>query len=418
MKGPFDIRLLLTLSWRSLWRNRRRTLITVSSIAFGTALALFLISWTDGMYRKLIDNAVRMNAGHVTVERREYSLAPSVSLAVPSVARIRDMAAGLDSVNGIKPLVLGQAMVATGRGSAGVGLTGVDPAVEKAVSPIALSITSGRYLEASDERGIVIGRTLARRLDVEPGMKVVVTCNDSTGELVNEMLVVTGVFSSGMEEADGFLIQVPIAAARRIFRLGPDAATQVGLILASPERQASVVARMNARLEGTGLTALPWQEVLPDLASFMTVDKGSNYVFQGIIIFLLSFTILNTILMSVLERTREFATLLAIGTSPMLLRAQVMTESALIGLMGTGLGLAIGGGISFYFQIHGLDISPLIGENLTVTGFSVDPIMRNQVSVRLLAWLGSLVFGLTLATGIYPAYRSAHIRLPDVLRSR
>jgi len=412
------LRMLVILAWRSLWRNKRRTLITVSSIAFGTALALFLISWADGMYRKLIDSAVRMNAGHVTVERRGYNLAPSLSLYVPSVERIRTVARDLDGVSRIKPLVTGQAMVATGSASAGVGLVGVDPAVEKEVSPIARSIKAGRYLEPGDARGVVLGLTLAKRLDVEPGMKVVVTCNDSTGELVNEMLVVTGIFSTGMEEADGFLIQVPIAAARRIFRLGPDAATQVGLVLTSPDRQGDVLERMNASLAGTGLVALPWQEVLSDLASFMSVDKGSNYVFQGIIIFLLSFTILNTILMSVLERTREFATLLAIGTAPILLRLQIVMESAMIGIIGTGLGLAIGGGISLYFEIHGLDISPLIGKNLSVTGFTVDPVLRNEVSVRLLSWLGSLVFGLTLIVGLYPAYRSARINLPDALRSR
>ncbi|MGC9323298.1 MAG: ABC transporter permease [Desulfomonilia bacterium] len=409
---------LIKMSWRSLWRNRRRTLLTVSSIALGTTLSLFFISMADGMYKKLIDDAVRMNAGHVTIERREYHRTPSVDLVVPSVSRVKGAAVKVPGVRTIKPLIQGQAMVSTGSGSVGVSLVGVDPLVEKSLSPIASSIVTGRYLSRSDVRGVVIGSGLAQRLDLEPGMKLVLTCNDSTGELVNEMLRVSGIFTTGMEEADGFLIQVNLSVARRIFQLGPDEATQVGLLLEHPDEQDRVITELENVTKQADLVVLPWQDVLPDLAGFMAVDKGSNYVFQAIILFLLSFTILNTILMSVLERTREFATLLAIGTSPFLLRIQVIVESALLGIIGTGIGLVLGGCISYYFQVQGLDLRSLFGKNLTITGVLVDPIIRNEVSLHLLLWLGTLVFGLTMIIGLYPALRSTRISLPDILRNR
>ena len=414
----YNAMLIFRLAWRSLWRNRRRTIITVSSIALGITLALFLISMAEGMYKKLIDDAVRMNAGHVTVENREYARAPSVDLVVPSVSAIESLARKIPAVISIKVLINGQAMISTGSGSVGVGLIGVDPRLEKAVSPLARTITSGRYIRADDERGVMIGSGIADRLELEPGMKLVVTCNDSAGELVNEMLRVTGIFSTGMEEADGYLIQVPLSVARRIFRLGDDEATQVGMVLSSPGLQKEVIHLLKEQLAPGNLTVLPWQEVMPDLAGFMAVDKGSNYVFQGIIIFLLSFTILNTILMSVLERNREFATLLALGTSPSLLRTQVLIETMLIGLLGCGLGLGIGGSISCYFHIHGLDLQSLFGENLTITGFAVDPVIYNYIGIDLFAWLGGLVFFLTMCIGLYPAFKSTRISVVDVLRSR
>lgn len=409
---------IFRLAWRSLWRNRRRTIITVSSIALGITLALFLISMAEGMYKKLIDDAVRMNAGYVTVENREYARAPSVDLVVPSVSAIESLAMNIPAVESVKVLIIGQAMISTGSGSIGVGLIGVDPALERALSPLARTITQGRYIKEDDERGVMIGSGIAERLELEPGMKLVVTCNDSTGELINEMLRVTGIFSTGMEEADGYLIQVPLGVARRIFSIGPDEATQVGMVLSSPDRQNEVIALLRKDLAGGNLAVLPWQEVMPDLAGFMAVDKGSNYVFQGIIIFLLSFTILNTILMSVLERNREFATLLALGTSPVLLRCQVLIETMYIGLLGCGIGLGIGGSISWYFHTYGLDLGSLFGDNLTITGFAVDPVIYNYIGVDLFAWLGGLVFLLTMLIGLYPAFKSTRICLVDVLRSR
>ncbi len=410
--------MILKLAWRSLWRNSRRTAITVSSIAFGTVLAVFFISMGDGMYKKLIDEAVRMNAGHVTIQNVEYGEAPAVDLFVPSVEKIRQAAAQIPEVQDVKALIVGQAVVSTGSGSGGVGLIGVDPLKEAQISPIARSIVEGRYLQPGDTRGVVLGQSLAERLRLGIGNKLVVTTNDVHGELVGEMLRVTGIFESGMEEADGFLIQVPLDVARRIFDMGPDQATQVGLILENPDNQEKVVASLQKQLQGTDQAVLPWQDVLSDLAGFITVDMGSNYIFQAIILFLIGFTILNTILMSVLERTREFATLLAVGTSPRSLRLQIMVESLLLGLVGVGIGLALGGGISYYYQIHGIDFSSLVGEEMSVSGFAVDPRIYNYVSARLLYWVGGVVLGMTVLIGIYPSWRAPRINLPDTLRSK
>ena len=157
---------------------------------------------------------------------------------------------------------------------------------------------------------------------------------------------------------------------------------------------------------------------MPDLAGFMAVDLGFNYVFQGIILFLIGFTILNTILMSVLERTREFATLMAIGTSALRLRLQVAVESLMIGLLGTGFGLLIGGGVSWYFQIHGIDFSSIYGDDTTIVGYAIDPLIKCYVTAETLWTVGLFVLAMTLIIGAYPSWRSARISIADVLRSR
>jgi ABC-type lipoprotein release transport system permease subunit len=409
---------ILRLAWRSVWRYRRRSVITISAIAVGTALAFFFITMADGMYKKLIDEAVRMNAGYVTVEHRDYSRDLSIDLALGDIDEIGALARQVPGVVSVKVLIQGQAVVSTGSGSAGVGLFGVDPDSERAASPLAQKITQGRFLRSDDERGVVLGARLADRLKLRPGKKLVVTTNDVNGELVSEMLRVTGIFQMGMEETDGFLVQVPLDVARAIFRLDPDQATRMGLVLTSPKIQDRALRHMRDRMAGRDVAVLPWQEVMPDLAGFMAVDKGFNYVFQAIIMFIIGFTILNTILMSVLERTREFATLMAIGTSPLRLRLQVATESLFIGVLGTGMGLLCGGLVSWYFQIHGIDFSGIYNEDTTIVGYAIDPLIKNYVSVDALLLTGGFVLALTLVIGVYPSWRSARISLPDVLRSR
>jgi len=410
--------MIAKLAWRSLWRYRRRTLLTVSAIMVGTALALFIITMADGMYKKLVDEAVRMGAGYVTVENPDYSRDLSISLTVDDVSGILLEARRIPGVIETKVIIQGQGVVATGSGSTGVGIFGVDPGSEHSVSPLSRRIQDGRYIEASDERGVVVGLALAERLKLRPGKKLVVTTNDVNGDLVNEMLRVTGVFQMGMEEADGFLIQVPLDVARRIFGIGRNEATRVGLILESPKEMRRVLSDLRGKLSARSVAVLPWQEVMPDLAGFMAVDKGFNYVFQAIIIFIIGFTILNTILMSVLERTREFATLLAIGTSPLRLRLQVAVESVFLGVLGTGTGLAVGGAFSWYFQVHGIDFSGIYSDDTTIVGYAIDPLIKNYVTVDAFALVGLFVLLLTMFIGLYPSWRSARISLTDVLRSR
>lgn len=410
--------LVIKLAWRNLGRNLRRTLITVASIGLGMSCGLFFVSLAEGVYRKLIDEAVRINAGYVVVQHPEYEQAPAIDRYVASVAEVRRAAGALAEVERVKPQILGQAVVSTGSGSAGVGLIGVDPEAEKQDSPVARKIIAGRYLKADDERGVVVGARLAERLKLQPGKKLVATTNDAHGELVSELLRVTGVFEIGVEEMDGFVVQVPLAVGRRIYRLGADQATRVGFMLRSPGDQNRVVEELRATLVVRRVAVLPWEKVIPDLASYITLDRGSNYIFHAIILFIIAFTILNTILMSVLERKREFAAMLALGASPRLLRLQVIAETVFLGIIGCAVGLAVGGAVSYYVEQYGLDMSAFYGKEMSVSGFAIDPLMRAELTWGRTAQLTLIVFIGTILIGVYPAFKATRVAIADVLRAR
>jgi ABC-type lipoprotein release transport system permease subunit len=212
------------------------------------------------------------------------------------------------------------------------------------------------------------------------------------------------------------MIQIPVEVARKIYGMQASEATQLGVVVRNPDTQAQVLAKVRQMASREKVSVLPWEEVMPDLAAYIEVDGGSNYVFQGILIFLLMFVIFNTLLMSVLERRREFAVLLALGTPAGKLRLQIVVETLFIAFIGCTLGLLAGWGVTYPLSRSGIDISGLYEEGVSVSGYAIEPIVHPLVTGELLAWLGGLVFAATMVLSLYPMRKAAQIEVADLLR--
>ena len=161
---------------------------------------------------------------------------------------------------------------------------------------------------------------------------------------------------------------------------------------------------------------LPWQEVLPDVASYIKMDKGSNFVFQGILIFLILFTIFNTILMSVLERKREFAMLLALGTQPGSLRLQILAESVFMGLIGCCLGMLLGGLAAYLVNRYGIDMSSFMGESFNISGFAMTTKLHTKMSAAIILTNAAIVFVATVLLSLIPMRHTTKFSIVDTLR--
>ncbi|HSA23723.1 MAG TPA: FtsX-like permease family protein, partial [Myxococcota bacterium] len=322
----------------------------------------------------------------------------------------------LPGVEATKPLVVAQGVAKSGRDSIGVAILGVEPASERRSSPLVAKLTAGAYLEDLEERAVVVGEDLAERLGVGVGKKLVLTSNDVSGQLVEELVRVKGLFATRVEEIDGYLVQVPIGFARRLTGMGPDQATQLGLVLSPPGLEDEVAAEVRGWLSGSRAAVRSWQEVLPDLAAYIRADGGTNYVINGLILFLVMFTIFNTVMMSAMERQREFAVLLALGTPTGRIQSQLLAESAMLALLGCALGLGLGGGLAYWSQVEGIDIRRFFDEGVTVSGVMVDFELRARLTWGLLAGLGAAVLAATLLVTLLPMGRVKRIPVADVLR--
>lgn len=406
----------LRLAWRSLWRNSRRTLITMVSIAFGLAIAIFFIGMAEGMYGQMIDQIVRMQAGHITLEQPEYAEAPSVDLWTPISAEAEREIRGWPEVERTKRLVLAGGMAKSAGGGAPMSLMGVEPEAEQEASPVARNIVHGEYLVAGDKGLAVIGRDMAHRLEVEVGKKIVLTSNDSNGEIVESLFRVKGIFATGSEEFDAVVVQVPLAGAARLLRLPEGAVHQFGIVLKDAADQPRVLKRARRRFASDRLAVLPWEDVMPDLTAFMRLDKGSNYVFQALLILVVMFTIFNTILMGVLERLREFAVLLAVGEARAQLGRQIFVESVLLSAIGCIGGVLLG--VLACGVLNAMDVSivDLYGEGVTISGFTMNTSLSTSTRWPVIVWPTAIVFMLTLLLTVIPVRRALRVSIADTLR--
>ncbi len=408
--------MIVRLAWRSIWRYRRRTIITVVSIGLGLAFALFFLTMADGIYAKIIDDVARMQAGHITIENSEYRNAPSVDLWVDDLESIRPKIDALAGVEKTKLLLLGQGVARSGSGTVGVSVMGVEPSVEAETSPLAGHIVEGNYLADDDGAMVIVGSQLARRLNLQEGKKLVISTNDAGGSLVEELCRVKGIFEMGSDEIDGYLIQAPLSFARQLYGIPSGSATQLGVVLIDPDTQDEELSHIRQIVNREDTGVYPWQEIQPGVAGYIRLDRGSNVMFQVLLMFIILFTIFNTILMSVVERQREFAVLLALGSPPAQLQYQILIESAFIGLIGCVLGLLIGGLSSYAIQVWGWDLSTLYEEGITVSGFAMSTDIHSRVTAATLLWTGGIVFVSTLILSLWPMRRAVNIPMVEVLR--
>ncbi len=410
---------LIKLAWRNLWRNKRRTLITISSLCFGLILALVFIGLSDGTYGTMIDNAARLGAGHITIEHPGYrkSLATRYTLndTAPLVRHLNTM----ESVEGWAPRISGQAMLSTSYGSVGAAFTAVDPRQEQKSSLFIKKVVKGSYLTDSDGRGALIGIKIARRLKVSVGSKMVVTANNLQGEFSGELLRVVGIFETGSAMIDGYVFQIPLDRARKLLGMGDDEVSHLAVFLDNQRKTDRAEQKLRNAFAGIKNTAvLSWREVMPDLAAYIEIDGAANYIFQVIIFIIIGAGILNTILMSVMERRYEFGVHLCLGMSPASLLVLVIIEAVLLGLMGTAAGTLLGLAGNYYFTVKGLDMTLFTRENIDVSGVVLDPILYSDLYAEHLIVIVVSVFLLTVLVGIYPALKAARSVPIEVLRKQ
>ncbi len=408
--------MIIRLAWRNLWRNKRRTLITVCSISMGLAFAIFFIALAEGAYEQMIGQMVRIQSGHITLEHPDYREAPSVDLWIRVPPGLRSDLEDSPRIEKTKLVILGQGIAKSGAGNAATTIMGVEPAVEALSSPVARNLIKGEYIESRGNPEVVVGSEIAKRLNLGIGKKLVISTNDVNGALVEELCRVKGIFRTGSEEIDANVIQMPIEFARQVFRIPGKGATQMGVILKNAGARKRVMDQIKKRVSGRSISVLSWQEVMPDVAAYIKMDRGSNLVFQGILIFLILFTIFNTLSMAVLEREREFAVLLAVGTTSGRLRLQIFAETLFLGISGCGVGICLGGFAAVCGHIWGIDMSAILGENLNISGFALSSKMYPKLSPGILLGPAVVVLTATLLLGLIPMRRAAGVKIVDTLK--
>jgi ABC-type lipoprotein release transport system permease subunit len=411
---------LVVLAARNLRRNPRRTALTLAAVGFGLGMMIVAVNLEAGQHDDLERAAVASLAGDLVIHAQGYRADPESHRTVGHVADLqRDLAAAFPGAV-LTPRIALQGLLTSPTAAVGVALSGIDPAAEAQVQDLPQQVVTGQWL-TDDPKGIVIGQGVADALQVGLGDKVVFMGQYETEEVQSRLFRVQGIFRTGAADLDARLCWAPLAAAQALL-LQPDTANQLAIHLpagqpgadALPQARAVVAERLGP--EASSVEVLGWRDALPDIAALLAIDTQSNDVVRTVLGVIVSMGVLNTVLMSVLERTREFGVLLAIGMRPARLFALVLIEGLLLGAAGGLIGVALGAALTYPLSTWGLDYTEVLGQKFENGGVYVSALIRARYDwPRTWAWYAAAVAA-TVAAAVYPAWSVLRMTPVDAMR--
>ena len=398
--GASKFGLAAAVAWRNLWRNRRRTWLAVGGVAFATALVQFSMSMQVGGYAAQIEAATDFFVGHVQIQRSDYVEQARFEQTINGVmSLVRSLEARPD-IRSVAPRVEAFALASVDERSFGVQVLGMDAARERRTVGFLKRINAGRMAAGPDE--VVLGSALARNLGAGLGDEVVVLGAGKEGGVAALAASVSGILNSGIVELDRSLMLAPINAVQGAFGLGDEAHTLV-VRSADPLAGAELVGALNTELP-QGAKARNWDAVLPDLHQGIELDRLGSVFLYGIIIVVVTFSVVNTFIMTVFERTREFGLLRAIGMRPGAIIGMVQLEAFCIWLLGVGVALALMVPIIVWLSSYGL----YLGEE--ISQIETNMFFPDRIHPRL-SWAVSLTAPAIMLGGVQLAALAPALRI-------
>ncbi len=392
---------IFKMAWRNIWRNRRRTIVTVAAMSLALCATILYSGFAAGMLQGLEGKIVNMEVGDIQVFAKGYLDKPQI------YTRMEDSAALLAKLDKAgfpaTARMLGMGLAAAKDQSAGVQLRGIDVARDAKVSQVFRLVGRGKWLDPADPAGVVLGKRLAKTLNVKVGDEIVVLSQAADGSMANELYRVRGVLRSVSDVADRAGIFINERPFRELFTM-PTGAHQLivrrgEVPLAAATEQVRKLAPMH--------DAKSWKERMPTLASYLENARGMLYFMFMIVYIAIAIVILNAMLMAVFERVREFGVLKALGMGPFTVLRLVLTESA----MQTGLAILVGGAVSaapaWYLQEHGVNLVSMAGIN--IYGMSWESMIHGSFNQGTVVGPVFMLVFIVFFAVLYPAIKAALI---------
>ncbi|MEM1190056.1 MAG: FtsX-like permease family protein [Pseudomonadota bacterium] len=402
--------MILTLAWRNIWRHRRRSAFGLIAVAVTTAVVVFLPSLQVGSYAGMVNAYLGLLDGHAQIQTPAYLNTPAMreSFAIPQ--SLRDEIAALPDTVGVSERGIAYVLLASPARSLGAQILGSSPDTEPTVSTIPSELVSGGYLHHEDE--IVLGELLARNLKLAPGDEVTLLGVGRDGSLAADRLTVSGVFRTGMPELDRQVAAITLDRFDSTFAMH---GYRHAVVLRDDgsANESSLRQWLGKLVAEQGLSLRSWKELQPGLSAAIALDWAAAITLYGVLVAVVVLSLLNTILMSVLERAREFGMLMALGIRPELLSCIVWVETALIALLGAAIGVLAGAGLTLWLSSTGIDFHSV---QAVFERYGMSSTIHPQLTpTTLVAGPGVIVATLVLAASL-PALRIRRLNVLEAMR--
>jgi len=405
--------MLLTLAARNLWRNRRRSLLTLSAMVVSSSLLILALGVFSGMFADMLASATEQYYGHIVISGQGYQEDRDLYTTFPDDGTLLKRLVETEGVTAAAPRVRSFGLVSHAADSQPAELLGVDPAREPYVTTLFEHLVAGESLLGTPADGALIGSGLARKLDVEVGGELVILTQAADGSIGNDLLKVRGVFTTGDPRHDNGLVLVHIDWLRRLLVL-PQVDHEIALRVDKPLLAAEAAERLATKVDGD-LEVLDWGDLLPQMREAIAAYGVSRMIMVTILYLATGLGILNTFFMSVLERTREFGVLMALGVRPWRIRLLVLAESFFLGLIALTVGVVLALLMTLYMGHVGIDLSGTISP-ISYAGGTILPRLHAVLLIDNFSVPAVMLLAVSLLAGFLPANRAAKLRPVEALR--
>lgn len=397
------------LAFRNLTRNRNRTLVALLTVAGGVVAFLLAGGFINWIFHDMREATIHSQLGHIQVVRPDFfdkGIADPYAYLLPGKSAEETNIRGIPGIKTLTPRLIFSGLASIGDTTVSFSGEGIDPPNELTISN-RITISQGKNLEAANQPAVILGEGLARNLSARPGDRIVLLATAANGSANAIEVTVAGTFFTINKEFDDYALRLPIEMARKLMRV--DGATSWVALLDRTEATASTAKAIRSQLPQDKFQIVPWTELADFYNKTVVLFSKQVDVVKLIIGIIIVLTISNTQTMSVLERTTEIGTSLAIGLRSSEIMKQFLMEGALIGLAGGMAGIALGYLMGAIISAIGIPMPPPPGMARGYTG----QILISGVLVRDAGLLAVLT---TLLASILPAWRASRLNIVDALR--
>lgn len=403
--------MLLQISWRNIWRNKTRSFVVICSIIIGLWAGIFILAFAWGLYQNNIDDTVYRQLSHIQIHNPLFIKENESKYTLSNTDEILQKLQSNKNVASVSSRVITSGMISSPTNASGIKIYGINPLSEKTQIALNENVRQGTYFETGKENEILIGEKLAKKLKIKLKSKVVLTFTNIDNEIITAAFRVGGLYRSKNISLDEENVYVQKNELVNLLGLQDSESNEIAILLKN-EEQLDSMKIFSSSLVPKGKVE-DWKTLSPELGMVIESFNLYTYIITGIILLALTFGIVNTMLMSVLERFRELGMLMAIGLNKSKIFVMILLETLYLTLMGCPIGLLIGWLSVSFFEKHGINIS-MFSEGLAAYGFS--SIIYTSLDNHKYVIVAIMYFITALLAAIYPAYKALQLNPSEAIR--
>jgi putative ABC transport system permease protein len=407
---------IITLAWRNVWRNKRRTLITAASILFAVLLSSFMQSIQKGAWDRMVDNVVNFHFGYLQIHAKGYWEEQSINKAFEEDGPWKEQVGEMENVKAIVPRLESFALAANGNNTKGVLVVGTDPESENQMTGFKDRVTKGEFFEP-DEPAVMIAEGVEENLGISIGDTLILISQGYHGVNAAGKYLVKGTIKFGSPELNKQMVYLPLKIAQQFYG-AEGMLTSVAIQVDNKDLVGPVKEKMQNNLDtASTYEVMDWQAMMPELVEAREVDTAGNVIVLFILYVIIAFGIFGTILMMTKEREYEFGILLAIGMRRLRIGLMVWLEIVFLGLIGSFAGIIASLPLVYYFNLNPVDFSKISKDmQQAYEKFGFEPIFPTAFEWDIFLWQAVIVFILTSIMAMYPLTKIRKLKAVQAMR--